>query len=912
MGHPTWRTFLLSRAPLVGTALLLAYSCSPGGPRPQEASQEGILEALQQASQQETSAFHWEPSRGWLAEFIWGRPVLFLAQPGSGRGDDLNQPGNAREDSLNQPGSTRDDSLNQPGSGATAAKNSNLGLKKLEASQGDSEKNHQPGSGHRDNLNQPGSGATHDLFRAFVRLAPNGTPLSLRSVRNLTQTALADEQALRVEGALAVYATVRAEQVESLTALHLTGAPTGTAQSLLGRAQLYISRWLETGDPRGFGRTDLHFSSPQKRVELLEEEGSWRLSYDNKTVQLPATLFEAESPSPDFSLTTRVQEPTPFLHWAADVGRAWVGSGPIAWLEGHVFRLRDRGRRWLYAWQSPHSSLTPPTPATDPSEAGAPHELTPPPEEPSWTWPPPSVAPLLTPSRPQEGTWTPLDSAVLPTLPDPAPLFYRSFIHPDAERPYAELHLVAIDTRRLELGMRAGYEDPQPETGPPGSGHVPSEPEFYPRLVATFNGAFKTIHGQYGMVAEGRLLVRPVSQAATIRVDQQGTIGLGSFPVTEDPLATLAQEQQSGLVSLRQNLDPLVENRVPNPRGRRVWGDHLYGESVATERSALCVTDNGHLLYAWSPELTAEALALALSHAGCDYAVHLDMNPGHCTFALHRMESFAPVKAQSEVLDPRMRVNPNRYLRWSPKDFFYLALPATQPTHTRLTWQADHSLFAETPVLRAEHKLGHVELELLRLPLRGVRLGLQPGKDEAPGQQLSPAIEPGAALAWGLGHQTSSSRAGLGAQGRTLVPSHRSFATLVLPPQGPPELLPPGLPAPENSASSWVQLPVLARDGQLTGRARALGDSRERAALCLTEQGDLLVGRQAHDTLVPLVQTLLDEGCSLIVALDRGSHHPAWTASGAELQPDSTRAQSLLIVSKQALRPRAYHWTTKD
>jgi len=55
--------------------------------------------------------------------------------------------------------------------------------------------------------------------------------------------------------------------------------------------------------------------------------------------------------------------------------------------------------------------------------------------------------------------------------------------------------------------MQAGYEDPKPNTGSPGEGTF-RRPAVYSRVVGTFNGAFKTQHGAYGMMVNKRVLLR--------------------------------------------------------------------------------------------------------------------------------------------------------------------------------------------------------------------------------------------------------------------------------------------------------------------------------------------------------------------------------------------------------------------
>ena len=71
------------------------------------------------------------------------------------------------------------------------------------------------------------------------------------------------------------------------------------------------------------------------------------------------------------------------------------------------------------------------------------------------------------------------------------------------------------DMLELDLDMEAGVEDPEPLTGPHGSGRIPRDPAVYRRVAAAFNGAFKTEHGHYGMMVHKRVLLPPVPGAAT-------------------------------------------------------------------------------------------------------------------------------------------------------------------------------------------------------------------------------------------------------------------------------------------------------------------------------------------------------------------------------------------------------------
>lgn len=727
--------------------------------------------------------------------------------------------------------------------------------------------------------------ARQDIYRAFVRVSPEGRVLDVRSARNLTGTKSASEFGLGSRGALAWFGSHGKESAKSVTFLNLAGeAESALRLSPFDRLQLGISRFLETGTWAGIGRTDLLSKDAPLTISIAEVIAV-RGEAISETFS-PEELFvapEKKKHSPELELIPRHRQPANWLHWAADAGRHLVGSGAIAWAEGRAFSLWDNLHQATYSVSRVGSSS-----ASKTTPRGAPKRL-------DQIWPP---ADIVTENSNTDGKWQPARSSLLPR--DESPLFYRTVLRPDPERPYAELHLVAFDMRRLELGIGAGYEDPKPDTGPPGSGLIPSE--VVSGVVATFNGAFKSIHGQYGMKAEGRLLVEPVVGAATVIVDRTGSAGFGTWTKELD---------SSTPVALRQNLDPLVAEGLPNPEKRKVWGDHLYGSGVAVERSALCYHASGQLLYAWGTEATGESLANGLSAAGCVYAIHLDMNPGHCAFVFNKVESAEPLRAEGEPLDPRMRVNPTRFLRWSPKDFFYLkqrGAVSKDPALHFTTAKGEQPHPKTVPAFLVGKKtLGGLTIEFDRIEASRLRFKAAPGSAEL-SRGESPAVTEtkSALLGFGLGHRTRGHRTGLALGKAVLVPLHRNYANILLE-DGKLKILPPAEPQTERDGVEIIQVPALARDGELLPVARELGGKRPRAAMCLSETGTLLVARMQHDTPAPLAQALLDLGCDLVVEMDRGSHPPPVVErAGTEVAPGGIREQTFLYGFEAELRPRTH------
>ena len=228
-----------------------------------------------------------------------------------------------------------------------------------------------------------------DVFRVFVRVAPDGAPLDVRRVFNLTDTALADERALVVRGPLATFATVAFEHVQSLTVLDSGGVYVGDgahgwAPTLLHRLELGVGAVLETGTLRGLGRTDVEFVEPPaelefelapERLTLTAGERRWQLESSRKGLALAEPKGEARIPTadPGLQVLPRISPPKPLLHWMADAGRSVVGSGPIAWLEGRVFHLLDRARRLSYglAGNDDEAHDEPPRPTQLPLEPTA-------------------------------------------------------------------------------------------------------------------------------------------------------------------------------------------------------------------------------------------------------------------------------------------------------------------------------------------------------------------------------------------------------------------------------------------------------------------------------------------------------------------------------------------------------------
>lgn len=770
-------------------------------------------------------------------------------------------------------------------------------------------------------------GAPRDVYRARVRVTLDGKPIAVTQLRNLTQTPLGDDAALEVRGERAVFATVAFGRIQGISVLELSGVRgEDRPGSAFHRLLQSITAFQETGNASGIGRTDIVLDIPARLAKLTLDgdtlgidlgESGRTLSYD-----LSRRVLRGADGGQAYAARAVVQRQheKPLILWGVDTVRAEVGPAPIAWLEDQVFGAKDTFKRTTFAIFSSSGASNKlkqgvsedaiATPILDSSKL---HDS----EE---SWPPPRVPSLWEEVEPGEGEWEPVTYPFLRSLPGvdeskgkPPAYFHRTFIRPDPKRPYSKVMLIAMDMRQLELGMEAGFEDPKPLTGPPGAGRLPRDKDVHDRIVATFNGAFKTTHGKYGMMVNERVLLPPVSGGATVIVTEDRQVGLGSWPRSE--------EIPDHIVSFRQNLDPLVEDGVANPTGRYIWGWQLSGKSVLTQRTALCVTPGGHLYYAFGPEIDGPTLGKALRQAGCSYGMHLDMNPGHCGFVFtdivdYRAKEFNLKKAHDE-----MNLPPDKFVRWSAKDFFYVMVRDPVPKDpSGIQWKADGGTQPSPPwlpgIFGGKVSIGNLEVEITSFEVGRVDWRVRAGSGEptvvdAPPMKLELTGDDKhlVVASVGLGHTTDATRYGLAFDGKDSIELRSAYATVVVGRGKPLRLAAPGQ-RPELAADEEaVQLPLLAEDGKLTPYALSHGPMRLRGALCATERGRVLIARARHDSSDGIAAALVRIGCKRVVELDRGSQHPAFLhRAGTPTPPIAGYETSVLYALGHPMRPHAFRW----
>lgn len=372
-----------------------------------------------------------------------------------------------------------------------------------------------------------------------------------------------------------------------------------------------------------------------------------------------------------------------FGAWLADALRSVIGTEGVADLEELAYGVEDRWNRfWREGekprayWESP-SGAPSASSAQTVSSAAATAEPAPPAAPSASTSAAASPGPAA-PFRPKDagpfdpkyaaagdGVWVPVPLA---DSPAEAPLLYKTLIHPDSKRPWAEVFAVAIDLRRTQLHAVAGTREPKGTA--PGAreaqrpGVIPAAD--LPDLIAGFNGGFKEEHGHYGMKVGGVLLIKPRPDACTIGMTEGGELRIGSWKAVQDVESTFKWWRQTPACLVENGkLHPALYDENTN------WGAALGGGTVV-RRSALGLDAEGKTAFmAVSNHTSPRAMAVAMAHLGAVSAAQLDINYSYPRFVLFPRGEGTQRDAVS--LFEGFKVERDDYVREpSVRDFFYL------------------------------------------------------------------------------------------------------------------------------------------------------------------------------------------------------------------------------------------------
>lgn len=760
-------------------------------------------------------------------------------------------------------------------------------------------------------------GGPRDVYRVRVRLTPEGHPLAVVDAHDLTQTPLGDDHALVVRGTHAAFATFAYGQEQSVTALDLSGeGAQNSAKTTLEQITSAITNVQQTGATDGIGRVDVGFDSPGERVGLALEDATLNIDLGDPSGERHATVDlakdELATQTPGMHAEPARHLPKRFIFWAVDTVRAvpWIGPAPVAWLEEKVFALKDSLKQATFHGSGAQDELasTPPQvlETTNLGDDGA--------------WPPSTVPSIWKSTEPGEGVWKPFAPTWMRKFAEGAPpAFYQTFVRPDESRPYSHVILVEMDTRQLDLDMEAGTEDPKPLTGQHGPGRLPRDPAVYTRVVAAFNGGFKTEHGNYGMMVHKRVLLPPIPNAATVIIGKDDRASFGTW----GPTPAIPDD----IMSFRQNLDALVDGGEVNPSKRLMWGYTLPGTGMQTERSGLCVTRAGHMIYAWGDDVSATALGKAMRTAGCDYGMHLDMNPHHTGFLFTTIKELKGHQYKSEPLTTLMEMSTDRYIEYAAKDFFYVMMrepspgkdwtadPGTQPAPS---WSP--GLWTSTlPCVRtppsadcATNEVTLTSIDADRARYRIVAGTAEPDSKTGsqPAYELDDEAKKRVVMSISLGVAGDRHARGLIVAGKRALPIGEDESILMVDKDGAISIVPSSDPALGSSGIDATVLPSIMHASAIGAHADlpfSHKASLVHAALGITTDGRVIVARGEVASASPLARALKSAGCTNAVLLDRGEDaHAMIRRAGTQNPPIARDRESTLFVLGVSMKPRAF------
>lgn len=340
----------------------------------------------------------------------------------------------------------------------------------------------------------------------------------------------------------------------------------------------------------------------------------------------------------------------------ADTLRTIAGSQNVTRLEELVAGVEDRARQATSSGAA--RSLTDSTPeellvSTRPAPTVLDHR-------------PESFAPLFeTVASPEDGTWQ-----AVPVRATDDSVLYRSIVHPDGERAYAELFVFAFDLAKVRVEAVAGSVEPKspPElAGGERPGVVPERDRS--RLVAAFNGGFKAEHGQYGMAAGGARLLGPNPFSCTFAGFSDGSLSIASWKKLE-------RADEAGW--WRQTPPCMLEDDVLHPglavATSKKWGATLEGDTVIRRSAVGLAKDGKRLFVGISNSTTARALALGMRQAGATSVAQLDVNFSFPRVLLYRDDEKTKALTALGAVKGLLYRSDEYVGRPSPRDFFYVVL----------------------------------------------------------------------------------------------------------------------------------------------------------------------------------------------------------------------------------------------
>jgi hypothetical protein len=368
-------------------------------------------------------------------------------------------------------------------------------------------------------------------------------------------------------------------------------------------------------------------------------------------------------------LVNRVEWLGPYV---ADGLRAVIGKDAVTQIEDVAYAIQDRFYQYYRKDEKPKAYWSVPQPLAVPTiEPAAPPVVegsTPVKPQPAPHFQPTAVGPVHASwSAPGDGQWV---AIAVPDLPTLEPLMWKTLLHPDKMRSWAELFVVAMDIASIDLHLVAGTREPVAtelealELTRPG--HIPNE--FHQSVIAAFNGGFKTEHGQYGMALGSVTLVRPRNDVCAIALFEDDSIRIASW----EKMAA----DRDRMKFFRQTPNCMYEDNELHPKLRegqtKKWGATLDGETVI-RRSAIGIDALGKTLFMGiSNNTTATAIAIGMHHAGAATVAQLDINYSYPKFVLFEKPE-GGTERRAVALADGFEFSEHEFIREpTRRDFFFI------------------------------------------------------------------------------------------------------------------------------------------------------------------------------------------------------------------------------------------------
>jgi hypothetical protein len=329
----------------------------------------------------------------------------------------------------------------------------------------------------------------------------------------------------------------------------------------------------------------------------------------------------------------------------------------IEWVRDHGGGpLVDTAENWWYAHNRPTGAT--PAAGTLPTDGGTPA--------------PPSSSGAARPAAAQPPT-LPLPAGEQPLaheaewVPNPdggaTPALYSAYFRPNAAYPSQIVGVAWMNQDLASTHLFAGTAEPVPGTAP-ADAQVPQD--LRSRLVAVFNSGWKMQDSRGGFYAAGKSLVPLQDGAASLVIGKSGRVTVGRW----------GRDAQMGpnVAAVRQNLQLVVDGGRPvdgladNATG--AWGSPR-NQFQFTWRSGLGTDRSGNLVYVAGDQLTLAGLADAMTAAGVQRGMELDIHPKTVTFNIIRPSRTG---LDATKLLPAMVKPADRYLVPDHRDFLAVTL----------------------------------------------------------------------------------------------------------------------------------------------------------------------------------------------------------------------------------------------